>query len=301
MTKTLKTSAEGEAPSNATTTLAVTKRHICNKCHRPSPRACICEALPDEPLILQKCTVVALQHPHEARRKNRSLPLVELCLNNNDSKEKQLHTVVARRFGKQVMDPNVMALLKKDRDVLLVFPGKDAVSLEQGLEQIHQRRIDRGRYAGDDDEKKITVLVLDGTWKYAREMDQANVSEGQYPDHVIRVVLRPNKENDMEGSSNDDDVSSKKINERRGRFDIRTPPSANHLSTAECIARVLSVVEGNPSVYTSLMKPLDLMVDKWRSFSDNRSHKCSFTDGDGHMNNESSQAHGKQRKEHVGI
>ena len=47
------------------------------------------------------------------------------------------------------------------------------------------------------------------------------------------------------------------------------PPTSNHLSTAECIAWVLSAIERKPHIYEVLMGPLDLMVEKWRSFSDN--------------------------------
>lgn len=53
------------------------------------------------------------------------------------------------------------------------------------------------------------------------------------------------------------------------RFDIRTPPSPDHLSTAECIATVLREVEGesNKDIFDVLMRPLDLMVSQWRSFA----------------------------------
>jgi len=51
------------------------------------------------------------------------------------------------------------------------------------------------------------------------------------------------------------------------RFNIRTPPSPEHLSTAECLAWVASKVEEDPIIYDTLMKPLDSMVQKWRSFS----------------------------------
>lgn len=51
------------------------------------------------------------------------------------------------------------------------------------------------------------------------------------------------------------------------RFDIRTPPSPDHLSTAECIATVLRELEGesNKDIFDLLMRPLDLMVSQWRS------------------------------------
>ena len=240
------------------------KRPICSRCERPMPRACICEALPDHPISLHKCQMVVLQHPHESRRKNRSMPLVELCLNKND-----LQVVVGRRFG-ETIDPSVMALVQDpDRHVILVYPSADAVSLTQGLQQIQVRRKDEAHDA------KITVVLLDGTWKYAREMNDANESTGQYPNHLIRVKIRPEDWKTMVGQHSDVEFQPR-------RFDIRTPPSPSHLSTAECIAWLVATIEGDPSLFDTIMKPLDLMVEKWHSCSDNRSQKRSFAERDGH-------------------
>lgn len=56
------------------------------------------------------------------------------------------------------------------------------------------------------------------------------------------------------------------------RFDIRTPPSPDHLSTAECVASVLRELEGesNKDIFDLLMRPLDLMVSQWRSFKEQK-------------------------------
>jgi DTW domain-containing protein YfiP len=139
--------------------------------------------------------------------------------------------------------------------VLLVYPSSDAISLTQGLQQMKQGRKTASPTA------KITVVFLDATWKYAREMHMANESTGQYPSHMIRVALNPEDW------------------EFQNRFDIRTPPSPNHLSTAECIAWIISAIEDNPALYDTLMRPLDLMVKKWHSYNQTK----SFTDGDGTM------------------
>ena len=59
----------------------MSRRTICRNCDYPS-RTCLCPSLPPTPLcsLLRKCRIVVMQHPHELRRKNRSLPLVELCM-----------------------------------------------------------------------------------------------------------------------------------------------------------------------------------------------------------------------------
>jgi DTW domain-containing protein YfiP len=148
-----------------------------------------------------------------------------------------------------------MRLLQRE-NVLVGYPSSDAISLTDCLQQMEQRR-----NTAKPEDAKITVVFLDATWKYAREMHMANQSTGQYPSHMICVAL------------NADDW------EFQNRFDIRTPPSPNHLSTAECIAWVISVIEEDPLLYDTLMRPLDLMVEKWHSYNQKR----SFTDGDGTM------------------
>ena len=53
-------------------------------------------------------------------------------------------------------------------------------------------------------------------------------------------------------------------------FDIRTPPSASYLSLAECLVLCVLAVEDYLSIYRALMRPLDLMLEKWNNFSNNR-------------------------------
>ena len=88
-------------------------------------------------------------------------------------------------------------------------------------------------------------------------MDRANMEYGCYPEHMLRVQL----------TKDDFDRDNTRFEPRR--FDIRTPPTEQHLSTAECVAFVLSRIEDdNHLIYHTIMKPLDLMVQQWHSFSD---------------------------------
>ena len=263
------------------------KRAICTKCGKPTPTACICAALPTTPISLQHCTLVVLQHPTESKHKNRSLPLIELCLKNtrtwsssgsrhqgNDVEDDEcdLYTVVSRRFGNQI-DPVVLNMLREDsdRDVILIYPGKNAVSLTEGLSQIQARRQAlRQEQASTQSaaHKKIVVILLDATWKFAKQMHHDNVKTDQYPSHMISVSLNPKV---------DWTIGSEF---RPRRFDIRTPPSNDHLSTAECIAWVTSRIEQDPTLYETFMRPLDLMVNQWHSFSDTKNKKRASTNND---------------------
>jgi len=125
-------------------------------------------------------------------------------------------------------------------------------------------------------EKKMVLLFLDATWKYAQEMDRACIKYGVYPPHMIRVRLDPTVDCGASLGSNEDrtavtcvtaNLLTSQPQFQPRRFDIRTPPTPDHLCTAECIAWALSIVESDMGIYRTLMKPLDLMVQKWRSFT----------------------------------
>ena len=251
------------------------RRSICERCKRPTPQACICAALPTtSPLTLSKSRVLVLQHPQEAKRKNRSLPLVEMCFSSDTSDSSvgqdprvsdvssleddfMFHTVVGRRFGPQT-NKNIMRILQDPTErTLLIYPSEDAICLEDALEQVKRNQIKSRTIMKEssNDPARITLVFLDATWKYAKEMENACTTHNVWPSNLIRVKLSPANTN---GTTHDFQPR---------RFDIRTPPSPNHLSTAECIARVLAIVEDDVSIFDTLMKPLDLMVQQWHSFS----------------------------------
>ena len=134
------------------------------------------------------------------------------------------------------------------RDVWLIFPHPKAMSLRQALEERKARKSAESKTAPIL--LPLTIVFLDATWKFAAEMQRGSV----FPPHAQYVCLDAN---DLQG------IKPK-------RFDIRTPPSPEHLSTAECLALVVSRVEDNPEIYETIMKPLDLMVSQWHAFADQK-------------------------------
>ena len=274
-------------PKQTNTTQKKT-RAVCTRCQFPKERACICQALPDTPLstLFRRCRVIVLQHPHELRRKNRSLPLVELALFGKHQKEHQtkseddfvMKTIVGRRIGDK-SDQAVMKLLNDPEEVaVLVFPHLEAMDLEDGL-ALAESRI-KGNSSSEDDEgkkdidsldKKINLIFIDASWKHAKEMENKSQEVGGWPKNLIRVQLTPSTENAKATSKNSEPVYLER------RFQIRAPPSPDHLSTAECLAWIVSRVEENPEIYEGIMKVLDYMVELWRSHvgGDNKSREMS--------------------------
>lgn len=254
-----------------------------------------------------------------AKKKARTSPPKEkLMSSSKDADNEQtgdgandfhLRTIVHRRLGNEV-DPTIMAIINDpNRDILVLFPSDDAMTLEEGMTEIERRRVERGEKAeqlnacnDDTDQKaqqKLVVIFLDATWKYAQEMERANTNGEFWPKDIIRVKLSPpsqeeevkkdgerggEKGNAISKSGHDDTTSANfPIDFKPQRFNIRTPPSSGHLSTAECLAWVCAAIENEPSIYEILMRPLDFMVEKWKSFSpDGRGRgKGNFLDCDG--------------------
>lgn len=236
------------------------KRAICPRCQRPCPRACLCEALPDHRLSLQKCHILVLQHPHEIRRKNRSLFLAEFCLTPESLtcvRARKWQPTTASTNGNVNMGTVTKAFMSPDRAVWLVYPHAQAIPLRQALAERQASLLQSTTTTDDDDndtpERPLTLMFLDATWKFAAEMHRAS----QFPPHVQYVCLDTT---DLQGI-------------KQKRFGIRTPPSPGQLSTAECLALVVSRVENDPEIYETIMKPLDLMVEQWHGFANQKKEK----------------------------
>ena len=132
--------------------------------------------------------------------------------------------------------------------------------------------------------RKILLLVLDATWKHAREMHKANIRLHQYPLHMLRLHLtkedfttnhappnnghvtnkfRPGRfqlrgkastkgYNIKKGNSSNTNNSNNKNNKRKKGnqrkekdADDEEPLDGTWMSTAECIAWIVSEIEEN--------------------------------------------------------
>ena len=216
------------------------KREVCRQCGRPRAKTCICSSLPKVPIALTRCHCVVLQHPLELKRKTRSLPFMQLSIDPSS-----LTVIVSRTVVDAVNCAPLKPLLESPGTTLphvwLIFPDPEAIPLSLALQGL----------TNDPDFSHNTTLCLvffDATWRLAQEMNRSN---RPFFSGVTRVQL------------DDDDFNQI----HPGRFEMRRPPSARHLSTGECMAYCLSKVEGrHPELYDQLLTPMDLAMHQWRTF-----------------------------------
>ena len=203
------------------------------------------------------------------------MPLVDLCvygsINSNEQFEHDfvMKTIVGRGLGPDSNHTDVMNILNDENQVvLLIFPHPYAMDLEQGIKLAERQcgfTLEDDASFDKSENKKMNLLFIDATWKHAREME-AKLTKALDSEHWIRIQLIPEEITPIESieeiSNSQDETSQTPFVQRR--FQIRAPPSPNHLSTAECLAWVASRVERNPIIYESITKVLDYMVNLWR-------------------------------------
>jgi hypothetical protein len=124
---------------------------------------------------------------------------------------------------------------------------------------------------------KVVLLVLDATWKFAKEMHRSN--KDHYPSHMLRMALQG--------------PTDLPPNFQPRRFEIRTTPSsdqddtasASWMCTAECVAWITAQLEQSSQpgnrIYESVLQLMDAAVEQHNSFvADNkrsRTHGSSET------------------------
>lgn len=144
-------------------------RSYCDACHRPGPQ-CLCATLPPSGRIGLATHVLVLQHPVEFRRRTVStVPVLGLVLEN-------CRVLVGRSFGDE-LERLIDEAVGEGRTPLLLFPGEDAITLdEEGATEVLARtRRHRGlaspAMSGADGQTARHLLILvDGTWTQAKRM-----------------------------------------------------------------------------------------------------------------------------------
>ncbi len=193
------------------------QRSICVKCERPS-RVCWCEYLPDPPLELKRSVVLVLQHPNERKRSIRTAKMLEQGLGQ--------HCLLFVR--RKILSLDITDKLSPEEKSLrtwLSHPGthvlfpKDNAATPQELRNLGDRH------------QKIILVVLDGTWNEARKMYSWSPPLQKLPKLRLEVDVR-------------------------SQFVVKTQPNDQCLSTVECVAHALAVLEDSDAIIEALTKPL---------------------------------------------
>jgi len=215
--------------STSTSTSTEEWREYCPNCNRPTPSQCLCEHLPTSKIRLQT-HVVILQHPVEFRRKTIStVPLIKLCLERVD-------VLVGRSFDDNVELQHLMDDV--DRVPLLLFPGDDAVTLDDdNISDVHQQLANhckedtlvsnnnsmQSNINSIQPNNKYLLIIVDGTWKQAKQILRNSPS-----------ILQKCQSVQFKSTSQTSIYDS-----------IRKQPDSHCLSTLESCERTLQLLEPN--------------------------------------------------------
>ncbi|GMH35782.1 hypothetical protein BSKO_03650 [Bryopsis sp. KO-2023] len=208
----------------------------CSRCNRPK-RVCLCSCLPAERLRLEG-RFILLQHPFEERRRLATVPIASAALEN-------FEIIKGRSFGPQKSEAlrQLVEDAQKGLCVLYVlFPGPGAVPLAQAIEE-QKRKLDPGNESSDQ-MKDYGLIVIDGTWKEAKEIFKAS-SSWWLPPHGpgIRVEVSKHSSTRREGV-------------------LRMEPWEGCMSTVEAIAGALRLLESyGQRIHDALVTPFHKMVD----------------------------------------
>ena len=232
--------------------MATAKRVSCEICRRPST-ACFCPSLPLVKVALSSVfKIFILQHPKERKHKLRTGNISHLCLEG-------VSTCVGRRFeGPEAMAryPDLHTSLSTKSNILVLFPTRDAEDIE-AVTAVTNR---------GDDFSGYTIILIDSTWNYAKEMFAAN---SFLQSSKVKLVQLP-------------------ASSGCGVFQpVRHGPGSGCLCTHECLVRALSIIEGpdwKNQYEATLLRPLDFIVKfQERCRSDKSKRQTTTTEDNIHV------------------
>jgi len=225
-------------------------RAYCQRCRRPCS-VCLCDSVVPGLSICGR--VVVIQHPNEAKKKLATVPLLQLSLRSVSvfRCRRTPHTQIAHIIEEAKRPVNPVPLV-----IIYLAPGarplEDVVNEWKSIAQDD----DEGDAHGDghgEIKPRYTLLVLDGTWNEVREMWNKGMHVLGEPHGVGKLAYLPL----------DDDVERKDA----VRYKLRVEPQEGCMSTLECIARALGVIEGDNGLTLALLRPLARLIELQKQFS----------------------------------
>ena len=251
---------EDGVPDAAGPSLSAAHRD-CGHCWRPS-KACLCQYLPTEPLPIHS-SVVVLQHPAESKRRLQTARLAGLVVGGQGAAG-GFHLISCRRIKREehssLLPEGFWASVDRGR-VLVLFPGAAAVPIATVVENLTCRQgVDEG--GGHDSVQvadRIVLIVIDGTWKQAKEMWRELKQNRYLGDkiHQVTISIPPSERGAATSVSGQQPESGI----------LRKQPAKGCVTTLEAIAYALFDLEKVQAseqaalqVRDALLRPLHAMV-----------------------------------------
>ncbi|CDT85047.1 putative DTW domain protein [Vibrio coralliirubri] len=169
-------------------------------------KACICQWVTP---LESNVELIILQHPSEEHRPMGTARILSLSLNNSV-------TFVGEDFSDN--DQLNALLCDEQYQHVILYPSENSVSVESATSP----------------NKKLRVILLDGTWKKAFKMWQVSSNL-----HALNTVHLPK--------------------DLKGNYRIRKAPSENSLSTVEAGYHLLSLLESDGD-FSPLLTAFDQMI-----------------------------------------
>ncbi|MGI9897495.1 tRNA-uridine aminocarboxypropyltransferase [Vibrio natriegens] len=182
----------------------------CSQCGK-SRKACICSWIVP---LESEVELIILQHSSEEHRPLGTARILKLSLDN-------CTCLIGEDFSQDESLNNLLA--DGDYEHLILYPSEQSVCLSEVEEE---KRINN---------KKIRLLLLDGTWKKAYKMWQLSTNLHDLPTVKLPANLQ-------------------------GGYTIRKAPSQNSLSTVEAGFYALSILEPQQN-FTPLLNVFEKMIE----------------------------------------
>ncbi|XP_021795303.1 DTW domain-containing protein 2 isoform X2 [Papio anubis] len=199
--------------------------------HRPQ-KVCLCPFLPAHPLHISTHLYI-IQHPAEENKVLRTVPLLAACLPQDKCKVK-----IGRRFSEE-RDPELSTVCRKS-GTLILYPGAEAANLEEFI-------LDSPVYPS-------TIIIIDGTWSQAKDIFYKN-SLFRHPKQQEDFHLQARKRTLTRTVTMQVQLKTS----ISSQYVIRMQPTNRCLSTLECAAVALSILEKNNYIQETLLRPLQAL------------------------------------------
>lgn len=196
-------------------------REFCQQC-RLAKAVCNCERLKAFETTTE---FVILMHPEESRRRIATGRLTHLLL-------KSSKLLIAESFDG---DSRVAQLLADPkRRCVVLYPGRAAVDLAEF--SVETASVDE-RSPATHDPRRLTVFVLDGTWRTAKKMLRLTPALGA----IEQIRFTP---------------------PRQSRFRIRKQPRGDYFSTLEAVHHLIGHFEPALTEREHMLELFDLLVER---------------------------------------